>query len=75
MRKGKTVAHKVGLYQPGYEELSGRTLASEIKEYESLNKAKKANGLNAKVMRRGESFPLTVEQALAEVRKAAVAPR
>ena len=70
IRKGKIVA-KVGQYKPGYEELAGRTLALEVKEYPSLNAAKKANGLNAKTLKRGEYFPPTEAEALAEVRKAA----
>ena len=70
IRKGKTVA-KVGQYKPGYEELAGRTLTLEVKEYDSINLAKKANGLNAKTLRKGECFPPTEAEALAEVRKAA----
>ena len=70
MRKGMTVA-KVGQYKPGYEELAGRTLSLEVREYPSINAAKKANGLNAKVLKRGEHFPPTEAEALAAVRKAA----
>lgn len=69
-RKGKTVA-KVGQYKPGHEELAGRELTLSIKEYDSINQAKKANGLNARVLKRGERFPPTESEALAEVRKAA----
>ena len=69
-RKGKTVA-KVGQYKPGYEELAGRELTLAMKEYDSINQAKKANGLNAKTLKRGEHFPPTEAEALAEVRKAA----
>jgi hypothetical protein len=69
-RKDKTVA-KVGVYKPGYEELTGMTLSLEKKDYDSVNLAKKANGLNARVLKKGESFPPTEDQALAAVRKAA----
>lgn len=69
IRKGKTVA-KVGRYEPGYEELAGRVLALEVKEYPSISQAKKANGLNAQTLKRGEKFPPTVAEALAESRKA-----
>lgn len=71
MRKGTTVA-RVGQYKPGYEELAGRILSLEIREYKSINLAKKANGLNARVLKRGENFPPTEAQALAAVRAAAV---
>lgn len=70
IRKGKTVA-KVEQYKPGYEELAGRTLSVSKKEYDSINQAKKANGLNSTVLKRGESFPPTVEEALAASRQAA----
>lgn len=70
VRKGRTVA-KVEQYKPGYEELAGLTLSVEMKEYPSINQAKKANGLNAKVLKRGESFPPTVQEALEVKRKAA----
>ena len=70
IRKDKIVA-KVGKYEPGYEELSGRTLSLEMRSYSSINAAKKANGLNARVLRKGEHFPPTVDEALAASRKAA----
>ena len=70
IRKGKTVA-KVEKYEPGYEELAGMVLTTSVKEFDSLNQAKKANGLNAKTLKRGEHFPPTVEEALAVRRKAA----
>ena len=69
-RKDKTVA-KVGVYKAGYEEIDGLTLTLEIKEYPSINLAKKANGLNARTLKRGESFPPTVLEALNKVRNAA----
>lgn len=71
MRKGMTVA-KVGEYRPGYEELAGRTLALEVKKYPSINAAKKANGLNAKVLKRGEHFPPTPQEAIEALRANAV---
>ena len=70
VRKGKIVA-KVGKYQPGYLEIANFVLTLEKKEYDSINQAKKANGLNATTLKRGESFPPTVLEALAEARKAA----
>ena len=69
-RKGKIVA-KVEQYTPGYEELAGRVLSTAVKEHDSINQAKKANGLNAKTLKRGENFPPTVAEAITERRKAA----
>ena len=62
-RKGKTVA-VIGDHE-------GKPCTLETKTYDSINLAKKANGLNAKTLKRGEHFPPTVAEALAEVRKAA----
>lgn len=70
IRHNKTVA-KVDHYKPGYEELAGRTLTLELKEYPSVNAAKKANGLNSRCLQKGEKFPPTVAEALAEAKKAA----
>ena len=70
IRKEKVVA-KVEQYQAGYEELAGRTLTLEMTTYQSINQAKKANGLNARVLKRWEKFPPTVQEALAAVRVAA----
>jgi hypothetical protein len=63
VRKGKTVA-SVGEHQ-------GRPCTLSTKEYDSLNQAKKANGLNAKTLKRGESFPPTRAEINAAVREAA----
>jgi hypothetical protein len=48
-RKGMTVA-KVG-------EHDGKACVLESHEHGSINAAKRANGLNARVLKRGESFP------------------
>lgn len=51
IRSGKTVAN-VGEYE-------GRAYTIRTESYNSINAAKKANGLNASTLQRGESFPPT----------------
>jgi hypothetical protein len=63
VRKGKTVA-KVGEYQ-------GRPCTQSAKDYDSINQAKKANGLNARTLKRGEAFPLTEAEIDAAIKLAA----
>lgn len=63
VRNGKTVA-KVGEHE-------GRGCTLEKKDYDSINLAKKANGLNARTLKRGEHFPPTKAEIDATLKQAA----
>jgi hypothetical protein len=63
IRKGMTVA-KIGEHE-------GRACTLERQDHESINLAKKANGRNARTLKRGESFPPTKSEIEAELPKAA----
>ena len=62
IRKGMTVA-KTGPAPDNFPDLKRCLVTLEVKEYESLNQAKKANGLNARLLQRGEKLPPTVSEA------------
>ena len=64
IRRDKTVA-VIGEHE-------GKPCTLETKVYESVNLAKKANGLNSRTLKRGEKFPPTVnDYMLAEIPVAA----
>ena len=50
----------------------GRPCTLETKKYDSINLAKKANGLNSRTLKRGEKFPPTVnDYMMADIPEAA----
>ena len=59
IRNGMTVA-KTGNVE-NVEATEGRICTLSVKEYDSLNLAKKANGLNARTLKHGEKFPPTAQ--------------
>lgn len=64
IRKGMTIA-VIGEHE-------GKPCTLETKEYPSINLAKKANGLNSRVLQRGEKFPPTKnDYMMAEIPEAA----
>lgn len=64
IRKGRIIA-TIGQHE-------GKPCTLETKEYASINLAKKANGLNSRVLKRGEKFPPTVnDYMMAEIPEAA----
>jgi hypothetical protein len=59
IRNGMTV-HQVGKHE-------GQDCVLSSKTYDSLNQAKKANGLNARTMQRGEKLPPTKAEVEARI--------
>lgn len=50
----------------------GKPCTVEVKEYPSINAAKKANGLGSRKLKKGEKFPPTVnDYMMAEIPEAA----
>lgn len=70
IRNGMTV-YTVGPAPDNFPDLKGRECLLDKQKFKSINQAKKANGLNARTLQKGEKLPLTVSEANAALLKAA----